>query len=190
LLPYQVTAYLRNGVIPGRHGTAFPLIAPYQVFRAADGELMIAAGNDGLFHRLCDALGVPELAEDPRFATNPNRLARREELAALIQERIGDQPAEELLVRLRDAGVPAAPVNDVGQAADHEQTMALGLIQSSPEPTLALPLSVDGERVLHRAAPPRLGEHTGEILRELGYSDADVRALAAQRVIGGVESSA
>jgi crotonobetainyl-CoA:carnitine CoA-transferase CaiB-like acyl-CoA transferase len=190
LLPYQVTAYLGKGGIPGRHGTAFPLIAPYQVFRVADGELMIAAGNDGLFCRLCEALGVPELAEDARFATNPDRLARRDELAALIQERVADQPAAELLERLRNAGVPAASVNDVGQAADHEQTKALGLIQWLPEPTLALPLSVDGERVLHRAAPPRLGEHTQEILRELGYDDAEVRALAAQRIIGGVESSA
>ena len=190
LLPYQVTAYLGKSGVPGRHGTAFPLIAPYQVFSAADGELMIAAGNDGLFRRLCEALGVPELAEDARFATNPDRLARRDELAALIQRQVAGARAAELLERLRNAGVPAAPVNDVGQAADHEQTRALGLIQPLPEPTLALPLSVDGERVLHRAAPPRLGEHTQEILRELGYDDAEVRALAAQRIIGGVESSA
>ena len=189
-LPYQVTAYLGGAGIPGRHGTAFPLIAPYQVFRARDGKLMIAAGNDSLFRRLCDAVGAPELGEDTRFATNPDRVSRRDELALLIQERVATQPVAELLERLQAAGVPAAPVNDVGQAADHEQTKALGLIQPMPEPTVALPLSVDGERVVHRRPPPRLGEHTEEVLRELGYDDAELEALAAQGVIGRVESSA
>jgi crotonobetainyl-CoA:carnitine CoA-transferase CaiB-like acyl-CoA transferase len=190
LLPYQVTAYLGGAGVPGRHGTAFPLIAPYQVFRATDGELMIAVGNDGLFRRLCEALGVPELADDARYATNPDRLAQRDELASLIQERVGTERAAQLLERLQAAGVPAAPVNDVGAAADHEQTRALGLIQSTPEPTVALPLSVDGGRVLHRLPPPRLGEHTEEVLHELGYDDAELETLAAQGVIGRVESSA
>ena len=189
LLPYQVTAQLASGSVPGRHGTAFPLIAPYQVFHTRDGDLMIAAGNDGLFARLCETLGVPELATDPRFATNPDRVARRAELAELIQSRIGDEPLSEVLSRLERAGVPAAPVNDVGQVARHEQTAALGLIQSMPEPTVTLPLSIDGERVLHRLQPPRLGEHTDEVLRDLGYTGAELAALAADGVIRRVESS-
>ncbi len=190
LLPYQVTAYLANGAVPGRHGTAFPLIAPYQVFQVRDGELMIAAGNDGLFARLCETLGVPELASDPRFATNPDRLARREELAGLIQSRLADEPLPEVLARLEQAGVPAAQVNDVGQVADHEQTAALGLIQSTPQQTVAFPLSFDGERVQHRSAPPRLGEHTVEVLREAGYGDDEIERLVAERIVRYVESSA
>jgi crotonobetainyl-CoA:carnitine CoA-transferase CaiB-like acyl-CoA transferase len=190
LLPYQVTAYLASGAVPGRHGTAFPLIAPYQVFQVRDGELMIAAGNDGLFARLCETLGVPELASDPRFATNPDRLARREELAGLIQSRLADEPLAEVLARLERAGVPAAQVNDVAQVADHEQTAALGLIQSTPERTVAFPLSFDGERVQHRSAPPRLGEHTVEVLREAGYGDDEIERLAAERIVRCVESSA
>src|SRR5207249_3647450 len=139
--------------------------------------------NDGLFARMCDALDLPGMADDPRFATNPDRLARREELAALIEEGLASFTLREVLERLERAGVPAAPVNDVGQVARHEQTAALGLIQSMPEPTVALPLSIDGERVLHRLQPPRLGEHTDEVLRDLGYTGAELAALAADGVI-------
>jgi crotonobetainyl-CoA:carnitine CoA-transferase CaiB-like acyl-CoA transferase len=190
LVPYQVTSYLASGAIPGRHGTAFPLIAPYQVFHARDGDLMIAAGNDGLFQRLCEALELGDVAGDPRFATNPDRLSQSEELASLIQRRVHDEALADLLERLEAAGIPAAPVNDVGRAADHEQTAALGLIQSLPERTVALPLSIDGERVSHRRPPPRLGEHTGEILRDLGFTEAELDALSAEGVIRRVKSNA
>jgi crotonobetainyl-CoA:carnitine CoA-transferase CaiB-like acyl-CoA transferase len=183
LLPYHVTAYLATGDVPARHGTAFPLIAPYQVFRVADGELMIAAANDGLFRKLCDALDLSRLADDPRFATNLDRLSRRDELAALIQERIADERAADVLDRLDQAGVPAAPVNDVGQVARHEQTRALGLIQSLPEATVAYPLSFEGERLVHATPPPRLGQHTREVLSEAGYDDAEIDELAASGTV-------
>jgi crotonobetainyl-CoA:carnitine CoA-transferase CaiB-like acyl-CoA transferase len=189
LLPYQVTAYLEDGAVPGRHGTAFPLIAPYQVFSTLDGDLMIAAGNDGLFERLCAALDLGALASDPRFASNPDRVSRREELAELIGKRVARERSTDVLARLEQAGIPAAPVNDVGQVAEHEQTAQLGLIQSLPEPTVALPLSLDGERVLHRSPPPRLGEHTVEILKELGYSADEITDLEAEHVIRRVESA-
>jgi crotonobetainyl-CoA:carnitine CoA-transferase CaiB-like acyl-CoA transferase len=183
LVPYQLTAYLRSGAVPGRHGTAFPLIAPYQVFHARDGDVMVAAANDGLFGRLCEALDLPELASDLRFATNPDRIERRDELAALIQARVAGSARDDVLGRLTAAGVPAAPVNDIGQVAEHEQTTALGLIQQTPEPTVALPLSFDGERARHRSAPPRLGEHTAEILREAGYDDGQIAALAREGIV-------
>jgi glutaryl-CoA transferase len=159
------------------------------VFHARDGDVMIAAANDGLFRRLCAAIGLPELAADPRFTTNPQRLELREELAGLIQARLASKAVDDVLTRLADAGVPAAPVNNVGQVAEHAQTAALGLIQHSPEPTVAFPLSFDRERVSHRSAPPRLGEHTAEILRELGYADDELERLAAERIVSGVKSN-
>jgi crotonobetainyl-CoA:carnitine CoA-transferase CaiB-like acyl-CoA transferase len=183
LLPYQVTSYLRTGEVATRHGSAFPLIAPYQVFRARDGDVMIAAANDGLFARFCDAVGLAELALDARFATNPDRLERREELASLLQARIGALSRRDVLDRLAAAGVPAAPVNDVAQVAEHEQTAALDLIQHMPEPTVALPLSFDRARVHHRGRPPRLGEHTVAVLREAGYDEARIAELVADEIV-------
>jgi crotonobetainyl-CoA:carnitine CoA-transferase CaiB-like acyl-CoA transferase len=144
---------------------------------------MIAAGNDALFERLCQTLGLSELAGDPRFATNPDRLERRDELAALIQARIGGDSRGELLTQLANAGVPAAPVNDVGQVAEDEQTAALGLIQDTPRPTVALPLSFDGVRALHRSPPPRLGEHTAEVLLDAGYDEEAIAALGREGIV-------
>ena len=183
LLPYQVTAYLGGGAVPTRHGTAFPLIAPYQVFHARDGDLMIAAANDSLFTRLCSALDLPELARDARYATNPDRLQLRGELAAAMEARIGEQTRDELVAALTKAGVPAAPVQDVGEVARHEQTAALDLIQEVPRPTVALPLSFDDERLRHRSPPPRLGQHTAEILREAGYGDEEISALEREGIV-------
>ena len=183
LLPYQLTSYLGTHEIPTRHGSAFPLIAPYQVFRARDGDVMIAAANDGLFARFCDAVGLSELAREARFSTNPDRLERREELASLLQARIGALSCRDVLDRLAAAGVPAAPVNDVAQVAEHEQTAALDLIQHMPEPTVALPLSFDRARVHHHGRPPRLGEHTVSILREAGYDEARIAELVAEEIV-------
>jgi crotonobetainyl-CoA:carnitine CoA-transferase CaiB-like acyl-CoA transferase len=184
LLPYHLTGYLATGEVPGRHGTAYPAIVPYQTFAAADGELMVAAPNDRLFAALCATLDLPELPRDERFATNQARVAHRDELVSLLAPRFALEPRATWVERLGEAGVPAAPVQDVGEVARHEQTAALGLLQDlGPYTTVAPPLSVEGERVLHRGPAPPLGAHTAEVLAEAGYAEDDVAALSAAGVV-------
>lgn len=154
LLSAQLVGFLGTGEVPHRAGTAFPQIAPYQAFATSDGGLMVVAGNDKLFRALCDVLG---LEHDERFATNPQRVALRAELAALIEERTRTWTTDALLEALVAAGIPASPVLDVGEAARHEQTRALGILQQLGGFTaVAQPVSFDGERLLHRTPPPAL----------------------------------
>jgi crotonobetainyl-CoA:carnitine CoA-transferase CaiB-like acyl-CoA transferase len=188
-MAYHLTGFLGAGLVPAGRGTAFPSIAPYQAFGARDGRLMVAAANDRLFAALAETVGLPELPADPRFASNPDRVANRDELAATLEQRFAAEDRAFWLERLAGAGVPAAPVQDVSEVAAAEQTEALGILQELPHPRVpelripALPVSIDGERILHASPPPELGAHTAEVLAEAGYSGAEIDELAASGAV-------
>jgi crotonobetainyl-CoA:carnitine CoA-transferase CaiB-like acyl-CoA transferase len=188
-LGYHLVGFLADGTVPTGQGTRFPMVAPYEVLPTRDGSLMVAAGNDRLFRALCAVLGVPELVDDLRFRTNADRVSSRDALAELLTARLATEDTTTWHEQLTAAGVPAAPVANVRDVARSPQTAALGILQNLDHPRIdglvlpALPLSVDGERVLHPSAPPDVGEHSAEILREAGYTDDEIAALARDGVI-------
>jgi formyl-CoA transferase/CoA:oxalate CoA-transferase len=163
-------AFLLTGEEPQRLGTAHPHIVPYQTFPAADGLIMVAVGTDGQFRALCQVLGRPELASDPRFSENPARVAHREELIPLLEERFRQRPRGEWLARLLAAGVPAGPVNSLADLFGDEGLVG-GLLLEVEHPAVGryrtvrcpLPQAVPPSPL----PPPRLGEHTPELPRWL-----------------------
>ena len=159
--------YLCTGEIPTRHGSGQSGIVPYKAYRTADGDLVVAAGNDGLFERLCIVLGHPEWSEKAAYQTNPDRVKNSRTLYALIEAEMARRSNAEWSALLDAAGVPCAPVQNVAQILEPPQMKALGLLQPVPgssKPLIGLPISFDGERPLPRSASPALGAHTKEIL--------------------------
>jgi crotonobetainyl-CoA:carnitine CoA-transferase CaiB-like acyl-CoA transferase len=181
---YHLIGNLETGAVPSPQGTAFHAIAPYQVFPASDGGLMITAANDRIFARLVKAIGLPELENDPRFATNPDRVANRPALAGAISARLQEDTRAAWLEKLARANVPAAPVQDVGEVAADAQTEAIGILERiGAFTTLGPAFSVDGERPGYASPPPALGAHSAEILAEAGYPDEEISAMAAEGII-------
>jgi crotonobetainyl-CoA:carnitine CoA-transferase CaiB-like acyl-CoA transferase len=160
-----ISAYLSNGEIPTRHGSGVEQIVPYQAFAAADGHIMVAAGNDNLFRRLCSAIGRPGLAEDSRFRTNGNRVVNRSALIPILSDLFATQPLGVWAARLDAAGIPNGPIQTVDQVVADAQTAALGIVQQSGAISLVgLPLSFNGARPPFAKLAPRLGEDNPEIV--------------------------
>jgi len=162
-----LAGYAANGEIRRPHGSGTAEIAPYQCFPTRGGWLMIAAGNDNLYRRLCATLGRPELGEDARFLTNGDRVVNRGVLVPMIEEITRTWDIEELMAALDKAGIPNAPLQNVAQVSAHPQTQAVGILQQGPEgalPTVGLPLAFDGERSSYERAAPALGEHNKTVL--------------------------
>ena len=181
---YHLTGYLGSGNVPRAAGTAFPSLAPYQIFDTQDGPMIIAAATDRQFKALAEVVGVPEIGDDPRFATNPDRVAHRDVLSSILTDRFTHEQREVWLARLAEAGIPAAPVQDVAEVAADEQTLALGILQEFDHHTLvAPPITAGGERPMYTRAPPARGADTAEILAEAGYSPEEIEQLRAANVV-------
>ena len=158
------SGYLNAGVVPGRMGNDHPSIVPYGTFDAADGPFALAVGSDGLFVRLCGELGRPELAEDPRFATNPARLEHRAELREELQAAFAGATADEWVARLRAAGVPVGPINDVAQAFAFAESLELDPVdETGGVRTVRSPVRLERTPALVQRRPPRLDEHGDDI---------------------------
>jgi crotonobetainyl-CoA:carnitine CoA-transferase CaiB-like acyl-CoA transferase len=165
----QAANVLIGGLVPRRMGTAHPNICPYQAFHGADRPFIVAAGNDRLFRRTCEVVGHPELADDARFATNEARVRHREELVARLEAVFGARPASAWLEALEAAAVPCAPIRTMDEVFTAPEGAAL--VESVPDPArdtvlrlVRNPIRFDGEVLPTRLPPPRLGEHTDEVL--------------------------
>ena len=168
MLANQAANFLVSGDNPQRQGNSHPNIVPYQPFACADRPLIVAVGNDAQFARFCALLGMPEWTNDERFATNAARVANRAALVPLIAEQMVRAPAATWFARLEAAGIPAGEINDIGQALSDPQAVHRGMLQDCGEVHLiSSPLMIDGARPGADRVPPRLGQHTAEVLAEL-----------------------
>ena len=190
LLNYHAEGYLIAGVVPGPLGSSHPSIVPYRNFRCRDGRwVFIAGANDRLWQRLAAAIGLDHLVADPRFAGNPDRVKHRAALEAEVEAAIARYDADPLLTMLAEADVPAVPVNTVDRVLTDAQTTALDMVERVRHPTLGelpmvgFPLRFSAMPAGVRRPPPRLGEHTDEILAEHGYTAAEIAALRARKAV-------
>ena len=190
-----VANYFANGQTPRKLGSAVAMASPYQLYRTADGQVFIGAGNDRLFRRVCEALKLPGLLEDPRFATNAERVRSRAALQAEIEAATTKLSTREAVRALRAAGAPCSELNDLPAALSDEQVVASGMIAAMPtarapgHKVVSLPFRLDGDRLLAADPPPPLGESTRTSLVELGLSETEIEALSRAGIISDGDQS-
>ena len=178
-----------SGVAPGRRGNAHPNIVPYETFETADGEIAVAVGSERQWPRVCVALGLPALADDPRYATNGDRVERRSELRPTLAERFLERPTAEWLATLEAADIPAGPINDILAAFAAPEAVALGMTKELDHPAwgairqVGVPFALSSTPASIRLPPPLLGADTEAILAEAGYDAAAIGALREANVV-------
>ena len=188
-LGYHFTAYTMAGVVPQRTGSAVWHVVPYQNFRSADGWILVGATNDAAWVRMAGVLGRPELASDPRYASARSRSERREELIALIEPLFLECDTAEWMRKFDAVRIPCSPVQDVAQALAHPQVAAMGMLHEVDDGrggTVTLcgtPLSMSATPPAPGARPPDLGEHTVEVLVELGFSEEEIEVMRIEGAI-------
>ena len=185
MLANQASNALVSGKDPPRQGNTHPNIVPYQPFQAADQPIIIAIGNERQFARLAEICGHPEWTRDPRFASNAERVAHREEIVELIKEAIARKPAADWLEQLEAAGIPAGPINRISQALDDVQAQHRQMVRMiAGMPLVGSPVRFDATRADSDLPPPGLGEHTIEVLAGVGIGESEIAELRAAEVIG------
>jgi len=186
----QILNYFTSGEIPGRYGNAHANVVPYEVFTTADGHVILAVGNDSQFASFCRVAGRPELAADSRYATMPGRITNRATLIPLLREILRERASARWLTELEAGNVPCGPINNYKEVFEDPQVRHRGLKIEIPRqagvpcPTVASPMRFSETPVEYKLAPPRLGEHTREVLGSLlGLGDGELDRLAAQKII-------
>jgi crotonobetainyl-CoA:carnitine CoA-transferase CaiB-like acyl-CoA transferase len=191
MLTYQAGIYFATGQVPRPLGNAHPIVAPYDTFPTADGYVNVAVGNDGLWRRFCEAIGLDAAIDDNRFATNAGRITNLPALYEVITGALSTLTTAEVVARLDAKGVPSGPINDVAQVFADPQTLDQGLKREVPHPTLGsvmltgFPYHLSGAEVEVRLPPPLLGEHTAEVLAEVGYSAGEIEELVRSGATSG-----
>ena len=189
----QGVGYLTDGKVPPRRGNDHPTIVPYGTFPSADGDFILAVGNDGQYRRLVDLLGAPELADDPRFELNADRVRNRDVLVPILTELTRAQPSAFWIKECETRGIPAGPINDLAQVFEGEQVAARGMKISLPHPLsgkdsvdlIGNPLKLSDTPVTYHSAPPVLAQDTAETLKSiLNLNDTDLGQLAKDGIIG------
>ncbi len=189
LLTHQAGYYFASGEPPRRMGSAHPTIVPYQAFKAKDGYFILAVGSDHLWRRFCEAIDRPDLAEDPRFRTNRDRVKNREELVKMLEEIFATKEVSHWVSLMWQNGIPAAPVYNLAQVFADPHIRHRKVVIETPSPfglvkQLRSPINSQTLEIGNYTAPPTLGQHTEEILKELGYSDEEIEKMVATGVAG------
>ena len=190
-MSYHATGFMGTGVEPHRLGSGHPSLVPYQSFTAADGFFILACGNDGLYQRMCQGIGRPELAEDPKYKTNTDRVEHRAECVALFNSIFEKETVAHWVDVISKAGVPCGPINRVSDVVNDPQVAARNMIADMPHPKVpdlrvpASPLKLSKTPPSIRRTPPDLGQDNEGILKESGYDSDQIAALQERGVIGG-----
>jgi formyl-CoA transferase len=185
----QALNYLVSGEAPGRLGNEHPNVVPYQAFATKDHHVIMAVGNDAQFARFCELAGRPELAKDPRYATNSQRLVNRKEIIPIVAEIMRTKTRAEWMAALEKAGIACGPINSLDQVFEEPQIKARGMKVTLPHhlagkvDVVGSPMNFSDSKIEYKLPPPTVGQHTDEVLKSIGYDAAKIKALREKKIV-------